>query len=401
MAELINPLVAQYLSGLGADLMKYGGNTNNGLQLENVNAITNQSIKNNSMLKLMQHALGPDGSSVKVGADGVNIKITPDSEMFKNLTDGTGIKATPESAAAPAASTMPATPTSTPTPQPAATPTGVVNPFSIVPPAITNPFAGIKAGDLAGMDSATLAGIGNMAMTMQQLKQKSYSELVDAASKAALMPGTIAHTAAQTKLANVQADAHAATEPVVVNGSKMLVTKQQAIELAKLNELPPEAKVYNFAKSAEGGGFKGSFDEWKNSTGHMKDYKKVLESPAYGKWLEKMATAGAVKVSLDTKLEEKKAMGGLAGQLYFKDPKWTTELDKHINTFKEDDLWTVKNEKDRPLAIAKEKVSFIEGKITAGGGAIQTVNLEKDGKTMVWTVKWPSGDTETIKQAVK
>ena len=80
-----NPLIAQYLSGLGADLMKYGGNTNEGLQLTETNKVTNQSIKANNMMKMIQQALGPDGSSMKADSKGINLNLTKDSAMFKNV----------------------------------------------------------------------------------------------------------------------------------------------------------------------------------------------------------------------------------------------------------------------------------------------------------------------------
>ena len=373
-SALTNPLIAQYLSGLGADLMKYGANTDKGLQLENVNAITNQSIKTNSMNKLMQQILGPDESKMTLSNKGINLSLP-----VPNQTED------------PKADTItPAVNATQDTRQP------VVQAQPVAPvarPSRPNPFAGANGASLAGISGPELVEMAKMYQSQLQIDQATQKQVEDEMYRKSV---TTPYTKALTEQAVVTTEAHRPTEKVNIGGVETMVTKQQAVELAKLNELPTDVKLFRFAQTPAGGNFKGSFDEYKNSTTHMKDYKEVQKNPAYGKFLLDLAKAGAV--NLGTKVEEKKAMAGLAGQLYFKDPKWTDDIQKLGAAFDKDQAWLIP-EKDRPLARARVLVKGVKDKIEGGGGEIQ--NAAQSGNTMIWTVKWPSGDVETIKQNIK
>jgi|GEM_PF-1882417 len=416
MADLINPLVAQYLSGLGSDLMKYGANTNNGLQLENVNAITNQSIKSNNMMKLLQSALGPDGSSVNIDNRGVTLKATNDSELFKQMLDGSGIK-TPNATMDESgnlvpkvnASSGPAVPLSNESPASApvtttapTTPSGIINPFGITPPPITG-MPKISVADLAGLNPTDIMSVVDAKAKQDQLKQMSYKELVDTMYKGGSLAVDVPYKKALTTQANAAAAENTPSVPIVVGGKTMTVTPKDAIAWAKVDKETKDAKVKQF-EYAVSKGYTGDFVKFLNTetTTDIKNFDKAVAGGYKGTFDNWMLTHERARaISLGEKVEEKKTMAGLGGQLYFKDPKWTSDLDKHIQTFKEKELWNVKDEKDRPMALAKENVKFIEGKIIGGGGNIQNVAMEADGKTMAWTVKWPSGDTETIKRPIK
>jgi hypothetical protein len=50
---------------------------------------------------------------------------------------------------------------------------------------------------------------------------------------------------------------------------------------------------------------------------------------------------------------------------------------------------------------AVERVQFIEQNIISRGGTISDIKFAEDGKTMVWTVEWPSGDTEEVKHVIR
>lgn len=398
----INPLVAQYLSGLGADLMKYGGNTNEGLQLTKTNEVTNQNIKSNNMMKLMQQALGPDGSSVKVDNKGVKIDVTPDSEMYKMLMGGSGISTPAQSDLVPQTNstkdTRPTAPASTTTATPAASST-VVNPFNITPPTISNNLSGIDPGMLAGLTPQEITSVMDMKSRQDQLKQQSYRDIVDSLYKGQV---DVPYKKALTAQAEAATAENTASVPITVGGKSMTVTPKDAIAWAKMEKetTPNEIKLYEYAQKQ---GFSGSIVDFKNAdqTGHQKDYQAAVKGGYKGDfngWLLDQAKAGAI--NLGTKVEEKKAMSELAGQLYFNDPKWTEDINKQTADFDKNQAWLVP-EKDRPLAKSKVIVKTIEDKISAGSGAIQNVTMDKDGKTMVWTVKWPSGDVKTIKHAVK
>jgi len=133
--------------------------------------------------------------------------------------------------------------------------------------------------------------------------------------------------------------------------------------------------------------------------------RAVMADPELMKAAKEVAAAGATRITLGEKLKEVKERAGLKGQLWFKDPKWTSDLEKHISSEDvQNELFATGFEPGSAEYIgakARHKIKFIEDKITAGGGEIVNVKWAADGKTMVWTVKWPSGDTETVKYAVR
>ena len=400
-----NKLFLQYLAGAGADLAAYGGNTDKGLQPNNVNAITNQSIQSQNMMKLLKTLLGPDGTKATFSNTGMNLTVPKESSMFSNIL-GSGDEAfkTDQSLA----------PSSTPTPPPTNPNVGggssVANPF-----VISQPEMNISASDLAGLTSQDIATVMGMKQNQDQLKQQSYRDTVDAIYKQSQMQGSAtaapienAYKDALTKkaLADIENDKAIYQVP----GSDVKLNAKDWIAYQKMSKEsnPNEIKLYEYAQKQ---GFKGSLVDFKNAdmTTHQKDHAAAVASGYKGDiytWMLEMAKAGAI--NLGGKIEEKKALSELEGQLYFNNPKWTEDINKHISNFVTKDLWEARDangklieEKDRPLVIAKERVKYIEGKIAAGSGAIQSVTMDKDGKTMVWTVKWPSGDVKTIKQAVR
>lgn len=127
--------------------------------------------------------------------------------------------------------------------------------------------------------------------------------------------------------------------------------------------------------------------------------RAAMEDPELMQATKELAKSGATKISLGEKLSEKKALANLQGQLYFKDPDWVDDLSKHMSS---KDVRSTTLFADDPItAKAEEKIKFIESKISAGGGSVQDVKFGDDGKTMIWTIKWPSGDTEVIKYAIR
>ena len=127
--------------------------------------------------------------------------------------------------------------------------------------------------------------------------------------------------------------------------------------------------------------------------------RATMEDPALMASAKELAKSGATRITLGDKLEEKKAFAELGGQLYFKDPDWIGDLSKHMDS--KNVRSSVLFSKDPEISKSQEKVKFIEDKITAGGGTVQEVKFADDGKTMIWTIIWPSGDIEDIKYAVR
>jgi len=80
-----NKLLAKYISSFGADLAKYGGNTDQGMQFTNVNNTTNQQIQSQNFAKLMSQLLSQDESSGKFDNKGITINTRKDSALYKNF----------------------------------------------------------------------------------------------------------------------------------------------------------------------------------------------------------------------------------------------------------------------------------------------------------------------------
>lgn len=131
--------------------------------------------------------------------------------------------------------------------------------------------------------------------------------------------------------------------------------------------------------------------------------RQAMEDPKLMAATKELATAGATKISIGERVSEKLALGKLKGQLYFSDPKWTSDIEKHLGSEDMQRKIFMESQKeggDPELMRAEETISFIERKISVGG-TIQDVKLSEDGRTMTWTVKWKSGDIEDISYVVR
>ena len=160
------------------------------------------------------------------------------------------------------------------------------------------------------------------------------------------------------------------------------------------------AAIKNY-EYAVGQGYKKSFEEFQTDsrTTHEKDYDRAVKdgyTGTFNEWMLEMRKAGATRITLGEKLEEKKAVSELQGQLYFQDPKWVDDVSKYISDK------AVRSRiltSDDPNAERREVGRYIDRKIEAGGGTIQSVKWSEDGRTAVWTVQWEDGTVGTVRYA--
>lgn len=180
---------------------------------------------------------------------------------------------------------------------------------------------------------------------------------------------------------------------------------QRPLTIREWDNLPPDNKAYAlFVETSKNIGdpnpmSKEEYDALK-PTEKERFLRSAMKDPKLMKAAKEVAEASRINISLGTKLEEKKKMSELEGQLYFNDPKWSETLEKDTANYAKDTLWNI-NPGQRDKEITKYKAKLIEGKIIAGGGSITNAYIDKDGRTGVWKVEWPNGDTKIIKYKIK
>lgn len=295
---LQNKLFLQYLAGLGADLSAAGADTSKGFQPTNVNAITQQNIQSQNMMKLLKSLLGPDGTKATFSNAGINLTIPKESQMFSNILQGTGEGGVWEGMAPPLGA---------PKIQPnqASMQGGgstVVNPF------VENQSSfDISPSDLAGLTTQDIS-------TVLGMKMKRDENIADSAYKAKLME-------------NIDSEIEARRPKFEIPGIGA-VNASQYMDWLRLNneKKPNEAKLYEYAIAQ---GFKGSFEDFENrtKTTHMKDYEAAVQGGYKGDfntWLTQLAKAGAI--NLGAEIEKKKALGGVQSQLDVMSPDYARNI---------------------------------------------------------------------------
>jgi len=174
--------------------------------------------------------------------------------------------------------------------------------------------------------------------------------------------------------------------------------------LDQFKALPKDAKEYIFAKVAPGFTSSRDFDA-ASPTEKGKFIREINKDPKLLETVKEIAKAGKTEISIGETVAKTiavdKAKAGLKGQNYFKDPKWTDDVSKYISSEEVQGELFALDPKNQSQRQAEKTVSFIENKISAGGGTIEDVIMLPDGRTMQWTVRWPTGDVETISHGVR
>lgn len=333
-----NKLFQQYLSAAGEDIAS-GGPIGT-----NVNAVTQQNIRAQSMMGLLQKMLGGEfAEGAKMTSDAKGTKFEIPSSALKRDRRSTDLAM--EGSKLPGGSGTDWT--------------KVGNPFA-------SSQSGISGADLAGLTTGDISQALQFKFAQDELGRKKLSDIVDMIYKGSLMD----YYGAMSERARTPKDERTAA-----------------------------VKNYEYAQEQ---GYKGSFAEFEkdSKTTHQKDYKAAVEGGYEGSfhdWMLEMAKAGAIQIGEIVSREKAKAE--LKGQTYFKNPDWTGDLSKHLSS---DDVQNEIFQSDTPeLTRTRETVKFIENKIIAGGGSIENVEWAEDGQTMIWTVKWSSGDVEEIRYGVR
>lgn len=353
MLQGMMPMLVQYLSAAGQDI---GAGKPIGA---NVNAATQKNLAAQSQAKLLQKILAGGG---KISMDGQKFNITGHPDLLKEggamgggSPAGTGASTAPGSS--PEATTN--------APQTGTSIMSQILQGNTTPNPTASPLGGINANDLVGLTPENISGALAAKFTQDKIIQEQINSQYD------------------NRLKQAQVDN-------LTSGGKDTA----------------DIKNYQYAVKS---GFKGTFEEWKNAaeTASIKEYQFAVSqgyAKSYPEWKIEIAKAGGTHINLnDEKVELEKAKGKLAGQLYFGKGEHLKELATHKNS-KEYRMKAFQFDKpeERAKFEAEDTVKFMESQITGKKGTITSVKWgDKDQKTMVWTVKWPSGDTETISHAIR
>jgi len=356
---LQNKLFLQYLSGAGG-AMSSGqpvGPALDQITQQNIGAQSKDKL-NKKYLEMLKQIL-EGGGDVKLGKDKTTINAP--SVMFGGLgselanpdytNPGAGVKDIATSLRGEAAPQYGQVNTNR---------TSFVNPSA-------SPLDDISGADLAGLTAADVSQALSGAVNVQELQEKRL-----------------------TDIANMN---------YIGQLSKESAARVRKMETPDVPKVTAAIENYEYAKRD---GFKGTFSEWEKDakTTHQKEFDQAKAEGYKGnfqEWLRDITALGG-GLSLGEKVAEHEAFADVKSKKYFTDPKGiAADVDKYVNTEE------VQN-KLMPLAPAKrdretvrEKENFIVSKIVSAGGKI--VGSKIEGRTFVWTVKWPDGKTTEVRYA--
>jgi hypothetical protein len=120
-------------------------------------------------------------------------------------------------------------------------------------------------------------------------------------------------------------------------------------------------------------------------------------------WKRENASAGATRLTIENKIDERKQLSKIAGQLHFAEGKDVSQFKDYLNSKA---YRSVKiNAPDDPIEAQiyqKEHLkNFYESLFVAHGAkSIKPVSFNAETGVASWSVTWPDGTTEVISRAL-
>ena len=368
---LQNRLFLQYLSGAGG-AMSTGqpvGAALNDITQQNISAQSKAEL-NKRYMKILQEMMEgkiPSKSKYTVSDMGLDVKIDRsalDNTQQDYVEPGVGNIATglrAEAGATPQFGQM------------STDRSNFLNPSA-------SPLDDISGADLAGLTAADVSQALSGAIGVQSLKQKTLTDIADESFRQKQFESSEAFRVQQMKESEARIE---------------------AMSLPK-DERTAAVKNFEYAQSMKDGSFKGTFRDWEKDakTTHQKEYNQAVKEGYEGnfhEWLRDITALGG-GLSLEEKITEKEAFADIKSKKYFTDPKGVAaDVDKYINTEDVQNKLFALDPAKRDRETVREKEKFIVSKITAAGGKI--VGSKVEGRTFVWSVKWPDGKTTEVRYA--
>ena len=369
-------LLMQYLSAAGMDI---GAGKPLGA---NVAAVTNQQVGLNSYARLLKDVLG-NGGKMSMDKDNFTLK-GPAGALGKTMSNPvSGEQLAPQNV----------------TPTMADPYTGEQLPGRAAAAVSANPVAS-AATSQGGLNSDFLRSIlmGNVSGN----PSASPLENLSGAALAGLTPSDVSQ-ALRLKLAQDEMSERKVGNALDnVYRMQQIRANERALNAPPKEDLTSNMKEYRLAQMQ---GFEGSFVDF------MKRDPEVVRTYEYAKnqgfegtiedWVMKKAREGATRITLEGKIDEKKALAGIEGQLYFKSGKDQQDIKKYVDSraFRMDMVNApdaLDEDKAKMYVIHKRYTSTLESMAKS----VEPVDIDWKAKTGTWKVTWNDGTEEVIKRAL-
>jgi hypothetical protein len=401
-----NKMFLQFLASAGQDIM-----TSKPGQL---NAAVQQNISSQNYMKLLQQMLSgdiPEGGKIVHSDTGMQITV-PRVKQPSALTSpdemAPSIGTTPESIGAVSSGRG-----------------GVSMANSFV-----TSQQGIRAADLAGVSPEMISQALQFKMMKEELGQKKFNDVMDAMYKGGMLSVAERNAAVNEREVGVNEALvpvkESAAQADLINSYRQLADSMREapievpgigkLDLKSWDALEPKTKAYAYyvMNSKVTNPSKpvmdyNSFTQQMDPTNLGRLYEQSQKDPAFRKFIFEYARAGAVNLGPAERALES---GGVEARVQLMDPaKLRDIVQKNIDNITDvDTLGKIYGGSVDEQSTAKAEIAIktIEGMITAGKGTIVTKpRWASDGRTIIWTVKWPpiagekEGKTEEIRYAVK
>jgi len=179
---------------------------------------------------------------------------------------------------------------------------------------------------------------------------------------------------------------------------------REAIARANEMNVPKDtrtAAIQNYEYALESG-YRGTFDEFVNQKGNeatsIEEWKQAKADGyegTYYDWKKEMTALGG-GLSLDEKVQQKIGLGQAEGQVFFDSGAWIKDIQDYSGS-KQARVDEVMSGKPKSQLVYERIVESIAGR---GGELVDAPEWSKDGKFLIFKVKWSSGDIREYKHAV-
>ncbi len=285
---LQNKLFLQYLAGAGQDI-----GSGNAIGT-NVNAITQQNIASQNYMKLLKKMLGPDETKGTFSNKGLTLSI-PQSAIS---TGGAFLGENPLGIES--------------TPSPVSNPkVGTASPF-------VGSQSDITASDLAGLSTADIGNVLSGAMSVEALKQKKVSDVIDTIYKLQQMKKS------EAEIGKIErGDPLDQTFPIKDPFAGTVTNRQW-------NAMPDDEKryaiyVHGANKTGQSLMSKEGFESMK-PTEQIRTLKAYMDNPKLFDAALKLKVAGSTKISLEGKVKEKEALNEVERRDLVKKPDFAQKV---------------------------------------------------------------------------